>query len=285
MDIEGPAIQRRWMRAAFDRAAARYEQAAALQREVAGRLVERLELIRIQPRLVAEVGCGTGYGVRALAARYRGASVYGVDIALGMVTEARRRAPRLFSRQHFACADAERLGLRTDCFELVFSNLTLQWCQNLTTALQELERICAPGGLVLFSTLGPDTLRELRDSWARVDGFSHVNTFQDMHVVGDALVAAGFRDVVMDVDRVTRHYPDVLSLMRDLKALGAHNVTTARPPGLTGRRRLAAVRANYESFRSAGGLPASYEVVYGHGWKAAAPGVAVPFKMPPASRA
>jgi malonyl-CoA O-methyltransferase len=276
---DGSGIDRPWLRRAFDRAAPRYDQAAGLQRDVANRLLERLDFIRIAPSRVVDVGAGTGYCTRDLGRRYPRASVVGVDIAPAMLTEALRRGPRLFGRQRFLCADAQRLALARDAFDLVFSSLTLQWCEDLPGTLAELWRVAAPGGLLLFSSLGPDTLQELRASWAAVDDHTHVNRFLDMHVVGDALVAAGFRDVVMDVDRVRRVYPDALGLMRELKALGAHNVTTGRPRHLLGRARLDRLRLAYEAYRGADGLPATYEVVFGHAWKPEAPGrVAVEFR-------
>jgi malonyl-CoA O-methyltransferase len=270
-----PRFERAWLRAAFEAAATRYDGAAAFQREVAERLLERLDLIRLKPTRVLDVGAGTGYCTRALMRRYRKSEVFAIDIAPGMLAAARREAPRFFSRQHFVCGDAERIPSRTDTFDLVFSNLTLQWCADLSAALGELWRVCSPGGLLVFTTLGPDTLRELRQAWALVDHYAHVNDFLDMHVIGDALVAAGFGDVVTDVDRMSRTYPDVLALMRNLKDLGAHNVNRGRPRHLLGRSRIERLRHAYERYRTPAGLPASYEVVFGHAWKPLAPG-AVP---------
>ena len=272
MRARDSGFDRGWLRAAFERATSSYDLAAGFQREVAERLLERTGLIRLQPARVVDVGAGTGYCTRALARRYRKSEIFAVDIAASMVAAARRDAPRFFSRQHFACGDAERMPFRTGAFDLVFSSLTLQWCANLPTTLGELWRVCAPGGLFLFTTLGPDTLRELRDAWALVDHYMHVNDFVDLHVVGDALVAAGFIDVVTDVDRMSRNYPDVLALMRNLKNLGAHNVNARRPRHLLGRSRLERLRQAYEKHRTPAGLPASYEVVFGHAWKPMAPG-------------
>jgi malonyl-CoA O-methyltransferase len=274
-------LDQRWLRAAFNGAATRYDRAAVVQREVADRLTDRLDLIRLRPRQVTDIGCGTGYCTRALARRYPSARIYALDIAEAMLAAARHRSPRVFSRQHFACGDAQCLPLRSAAFDLVFSSLTLQWCSDLDGTFRELRRVCAPGGLLLFSTLGPDTLRELRESWAAADADTHVNGFLDLHDVGDALVTAGFADVVMDVDRITRTQPDVVSVMRELKLLGAHNVTRGRPRHLIGRGRLQRVTAAYEAQRRPDGLPVTYEVVYGHAWRPAAPGhVAVPFTYP-----
>jgi malonyl-CoA O-methyltransferase len=150
--------------------------------------------------------------------------------------------------------------------DLVFSNATLQWVNDLDATFRELLRVLRPGGLLLFSTFGPDTLKELRAAWAAVDGGAHVSPFLDMHDIGDALVRARFADPVMDVERMTLTYDDIHALMQDLKQLGAHNALSSRSRGLTGRRRLAALREAYERQRRAGRLPATYEVVHGHAW-------------------
>ncbi|MDQ2696375.1 MAG: malonyl-ACP O-methyltransferase BioC [Pseudomonadota bacterium] len=259
------------VRHAFHRAAPRYDEAAVLQREVGNRMLERLELIRIDPQMIVDVGCGTGVATAALLKRYRRARVIGLDIAPAMLPIARRRAPWLRTL-HCVCADAEALPLADASCDMIFSNLTLQWCADLDRVFRECRRALKPGGLLLFSTLGPDTLTELRQSWAQADGYNHVNAFIDMHDVGDALVRARLADPVMDVERLTLTYADVYALMRDLKTLGAHNVTAGRARGLTGRRRLEAMGAAYEAFRDRDGrLPATFEVVYGHAWGSESP--------------
>ncbi len=268
----GAIPDKRLLRAAFDRAAADYDRHAALQRDVADRLLERLDLVRLEPARVADVGAGTGYATRALARRYRKARIYALDLAPAMVVRARRQAPRLFSRQSFFCGDADALPLPAASMDLLFSNLALQWCSDLSRTIAELTRALAPGGLLLFSTFGPDTLAELRESWREVDKSTHVNHFFDMHDIGDIMLAAGLKDVVVDVDRVIRTYPDVHTLMRALKAIGAHNVTQGRPRQMTGRSRLARLVAAYERYRTHTGLPATYEVVYGHAWAPPTPG-------------
>ena len=151
-------------------------------------------------------------------------------------------------------------------FELVYASLVLQWCEDLDATFLEWRRLLKPHGLLLFSTLGPDTLKELRAAWSEVDGFNHVNRFLDMHDIGDALIRAGFVEPVMDVEHMTLTYEDAASLMRDLKRIGAHNVTAGRSHRLTGRGRLAAFTQAYERWRRDGRLPATYEVVYGTAW-------------------
>lgn len=262
------SLDREAVRKAFDKAAPDYDAAAVLQREVGERLLERLELTAIAPGRVLDVGCGTGRPTRALVHRYPGAQVIGVDLAPNMLKFARRRpwhAPWR-KRARFVCADAEALPFAAQGFDLIYASLILQWCEDLDATLLEWRRLLKPHGLLLFSTLGPDTLKELRAAWREVDGYNHVNRFLDMHDVGDALIRAGFVEPVMDVEELTMTYADAPALMHDLKRIGAHNVTAGRGRGLMGRGRLSALGQAYERWRRNGRLPATYEVVYGTAW-------------------
>jgi malonyl-CoA O-methyltransferase len=260
-------LDRRAVRAAFDRASATYDAAAVLQTRVRDELLSRLDLIRIAPEVVVDLGCGTGHGARALKDRYRSAMVIGLDPALGMLRETRRRSGWLRPLQR-VCGDARQLPFRDGAVNLMFSNLMLQWCDDLDAALAEIRRVLAPDGFLAFSTFGPDTLRELRAAWAAADGGTHVSGFRDMHDIGDALTRAGLSEPVMDVERLTMVYPDVAAITRDLKVIGAHNATAARARGLTGKGRWRAMTEAYERQRQAGLLPATYEVVYGAAWGA-----------------
>jgi malonyl-CoA O-methyltransferase len=142
----------------------------------------------------------------------------------------------------------------------------LQWVQPLDAAITEICRVLKPGGLLLASSFGPQTLQELRAAWAAADEQVHVNDFIDMHDFGGALQRAGFTEPVLDVDRLVRHYADAASLMRELKAIGAHNVNAARARGLTGRATFARMNASYEALRAKAGLPATWQVVYAVAW-------------------
>ncbi len=261
-------LDRQRLRAAFDRASAGYEAAARLQARVAAELLERLTAFRFAPRVVLDLGCGTGRVTRELKRRYPRALVIGLDLSPGMLREARRHQ-RLWRRFARVCADALRLPLAGASVDLAFSSLVLQWCEPLGQALAEVRRVLTPGGFFAFSTLGPDTLKELRAAWAQADGYSHVNRFLDLHEVGDALAHNGLAEPVLDVDRIELGYPDTLSLMRDLKAIGAHNVTAGRPRTLLGGARLRRMTEAYEAFRRGDALPATYEVIYGASWGAA----------------
>ncbi|HTC51056.1 MAG TPA: malonyl-ACP O-methyltransferase BioC [Steroidobacteraceae bacterium] len=260
-------LDRRAVRAHFERASATYDAAAVVQTRVREELLSRLDLIRLAPQVVVDLGCGTGLGTRALKDRYRAASVIGLDLAPGMLREARRRGGWLRPLQR-VCADVYQLPFRDGAVELMFSNLMLQWCDDLDGALREVRRVLAPGGFFAFSTFGPDTLRELRQAWAAADGGTHVSGFRDMHDIGDAVTRAGLAEPVMDVERLTLVYPDVAAISRDLKVIGARNATAARSRGLTGKGRWRAMTEAYETLRQAGLLPATYEVVYGAAWGA-----------------
>jgi len=261
-------LDRPSIRASFDRASSQYEAAAVLQARINQELMDRLELFKFQPQVVLDLGSGTGRGAEALKRRYRRALVVALDMAPGMLREAQRRQ-RLFRRFERVCADAMRLPFADSSVDVVFSSLMLQWCDPLDVTFAEVRRVLKPKGFFAFSTFGPDTLKELRASWAQVDGYNHVNQFVDMHDVGEALVRAGLVEPVLDVDRIQLTYNDTLALMKDLKSIGAHNVTAGRSRGLTGRGRLARLQAAYESHRRDGRLPATYEVIYGAAWGSA----------------
>ncbi len=264
----------RQVRASFHRASVSYENAATLQRQVADELLSRLETFPLQPTVVLDLGSGPGRSTAALKRKFRRATVIALDLAPGMLDQARRHE-RLFRRFERICADATRLPLGGSTVDVIFSSLMLQWC-DLDAAFAEARRVLKPDGLFLFSTFGPDTLKELRAAWGIADSSdrqvpsssNHVNQFYDMHDVGDAVVRAGLSEPVLDVDRIELGYPDARELMRELKAIGAHNVTAGRARGLTGKARLQRMSAAYESFRRDGALPATYEIVYGTAWGA-----------------
>ncbi len=259
------SIDKRQARRAFEGAAAAYDEAAVLQREIAARMLERLDYIKLDPRLILDLGAGTGHAAGLLARRYPRARIIALDFALSMLQRARRRGPWL-RRPRCVCADVEQLPFADGCVDLVFSNAALQWSTDLDHSFREILRVMRPGGLLMFSTFGPDTLKELREAWAQADAHRHVSEFVDLHDVGDALVQARWADPVMDVDRLVLTYDSAFDLMRELKVLGAHNVAADRSRGLTGKARLGAMISAYEALRTDGRLPATWEVVYGHAW-------------------
>ena len=266
-------LDRRDVLRAFDRAAARYDEHAVLQQEIESRLLERLGYFGGSPARLLDLGCGTGQASHELANSHPETLVIGLDWSREMLRQAGGRGGA--ARQ--LCADMRRLPLADRSVGTVFSNLALQWQPDLAGLVAEVRRVMTPGGVFLFSTFGPGTLAELRSAWAQVDRRPHVNRFVDMHDIGDALIAAGFRDPVMEREDLVLTYPDVLSLMRELKGIGAHNAAVGRTPTLTGKGRLRAMLAAYEDFRSDGRYPATFEVVYG---TARAPADGQPLRTP-----
>jgi len=263
------SLDTRWVRRSFDRASRTYDASAVLQREVRSLLMERLELTALEPKVVLDVGAGTGAACPALKRRYPRALVLAVDFAFGMLKAAAAR--RSWFRPFFALgADAAQLPLADGSVDLVLSSFMLPWCAP-AAVFAEFRRVLAPRGFLTFTSLGPDTLKELRAAWTAVDSHARVLEFLDMHELGDALVRAGFTEPVLDVERYCLEYRDVRSLARDLKALGARNATHGRLRGLTGPRKFAAMQAAYEVHRRAGRLPATYEVVFGQAWSPLAP--------------
>jgi malonyl-CoA O-methyltransferase len=266
-------IDKRHVRAAFERAAARYDHAAILQREVCDRMLSRLEYIKFNPDIILDAGSGTGYGTRKLVMRYPAAQMLAMDIAVPMHLQARPPVlwwQKLLTRKNqtgYVAGDMEQMPIKDSCAGLVWSNLTLQWCNDLKQTFSEVHRVLQIGGLFMFSTFGPDTLKELRQALGQMDGYSHVNRFMDMHDVGDILVHCGFATPVMDMEYITLTYDTPVGVMRDLKAIGAHNATQGRRRGLTGKTAWQAALSQYEALRTGGKLPATFEVVYGHAWK------------------
>jgi malonyl-CoA O-methyltransferase len=268
------------VRRAFDHAAASYDEHAALHREVCDRLLERLDFMKLQPERVLDVGTGTGFGLSHLRSRYAEADLCALDIAPAMLKAARARLPqpgwtqRALQRltphpsrlTHLVCADMERLPLATNSMNLVWSSLALQWAHDLEATLRGFHRVMAPGGLLIFATFGPDTLKELRASFAAIDDAPHVNQFIDLHDIGDMLIHSGFASPVMEMEMLTLTYADLKTLMRDLKGMGAHNAALSRRRGLLGKSAWSRLERTYESQRLEGRLPATFEVIYGHAW-------------------
>ena len=255
------SLDRRRVAASFGAAAARYDQAAVLQAQVGEELLERTAQLAQKPARILDVGAGTGRLTARLRKRFPISDVVALDLSFGMLQAAKRHGgwwkplPRVQ-------ADAAALPLADASVDVLFSNLCVQWCDDLPAALLSFRRVLKPGGWLLFTTFGPDTLKELRAAFAAVDDRAHVHRFLDMHDVGDAVLAQGFADPMLDVERYTLTYADTVSLMRDLKAIGARNAHQDRPRGLMSRRALHALEAAYEPLRVNGVLPASYEVIF-----------------------
>lgn len=249
----------------FGRAAKSYEQHDVLQREVQTALLERLDFYTETPQRVVDVGAGTGRGTALLKQRYPKAEVIAIDLALPMLRAARQHSSwrRPFAR---VCAEATALPLADHSVDVLHSNLCFQWIDELPALFSECVRLLKPGGLLVFSSFGPDTLKELRAAWAEADQQAHVSRFLDMHDVGDAMLNAGLRDPVLDVFRYTLTYSEPRKLLEELQGLGATNADRAQVRGLTGKARYQRMLAAYETMRADGRIPATWEVVSAHAW-------------------
>lgn len=280
----------RQVRRAFSRAASHYDDAAALQREVGARLLESLDYYDERalreadggkprtPRLVLDVGCGPGHAAVAMQKHWPKAQVVALDLALPMAREAQanaRRAhlptrfaiPQRFARRPQAlCADARALPLADGSVDVLYSNLCLQWIEDLPTVFAGFRRVLRSGGLMVLSTFGLDTLWELREAFSQADSAPHVSPFASIAQFGDALIAAGFQDPVLDRDEFHFRHESLGDLMRELRTLGATNALSTRRRSLTGRARFARATQAYEALRVDGQLPATWEVITAHAW-------------------
>lgn len=250
----------------FNRAADTYDQAAFFQREIADRLLERLDYIKIDPNIILDLGAGTGYTSLSLEHRYKKAKIIAFDLSDKMLQKSKQNK-RWFDRKRYICGDVETLPFVDNSVDMIFSNLMLHWTNNLEKAISEMYRVLKPEGLLLFSTLGPDTLYELRQSWSESDEESHVHQFIDMHHLGDVLLKTRFKDPVMDMEFVTVTYNDLKKVLNDLKDLGTQNIAQNRMKGLTGKKRFTKFVNAYEAYRNEEGyIPVTYEVIYGIAW-------------------
>lgn len=277
--IDPLSLDKRQVKRSFERAAASYDKAAVLQREVRTHMLQRLDYIKYFPKILLDAGSGTGAAARELLERYPDSIVVELDIAVAMLKTSRASMPwwrrYLFPRRHQVCGDIEKMPLKTASVDMIWSNLALQWCNDLSAAFTELHRILVDDGLLVFTTFGPDTLKELRVAAGVLDPSPHVHRFTDIHEIGDALLRSGFTGPVVDVECFTLTYEALIDIVRDLRAIGARNAAQARARGLRTNSAWSRLREAYESLRVGGKLPASYEVIYGHAWRSACPTVPI----------
>ena len=253
------------VRRVFNRAAATYDDAAVLQLEVGKRLLYRLNYLRIEPIQVVDLGTGTGLALGALHRRYPAAQIIGIDIAEGMLHRARQRG----GPSRLLAADASALPLANHSIDLIYSNLMLPWCSKPECVWAEIERVLRPGGVMLCTTLGPDTLTELRTALATLDSTEvHVHAFIDMHDIGDALIRHRLADPVMDTERLRVDYASLEDLIDDLRRTGSSNIAAGRRRGLNRCITPAALTRHYPGTDHNGRVSATVEVVYGHSWAA-----------------
>ena len=246
------------VRATFNKASSKYDDSAFLQNEISDRLAEKFNIFSINPENIIDLGSGTGFLSKKAVQAFPNAALICIDFA----------QQSLLSNIHNlkVCANAYQLPFADNSIDFIVSNLMMQWCPDLKTLLDECFRTLKPEGLFLFSTFGPDTLKELKRSWSVVDNNPHVNEFTDMHDIGDQMLQSGFQSPVMEMERLTLTYDKVIDLMHDLKGIGAQTVHN-RSKSLTGKTKFNKMIEMYESYRKDGKLPATYEVIYGHAWK------------------
>ncbi|MBW5802599.1 malonyl-ACP O-methyltransferase BioC [Coxiella endosymbiont of Ornithodoros amblus] len=251
-------VDQKAVKKALQAAARTYDNVGVVPKAIADRLLERLDFIRLNPLCVVDVGARTGYATQQLEERYREAIVAGLDLSVAILQAA---SSKMIAGEYTAFPFADQ------SVDLIFSNLAFQWSSDFQQTLQECHRVLKPGGLLLFSMVGPDTLKELRSSFA--DGHRHVHPFCDMHNIGDMLTQLRFTHPVMDMERLTVHYSSVSRLVKDLKQLGAQNASQDRLKGLMGKTQWRQILRNYENCREKNGaLPATVEVIYGHAFGA-----------------
>jgi malonyl-CoA O-methyltransferase len=286
-----PAYDSRRLRRIFDRRAATFDDVAFLPREIAQRMRERLDFIKVRPASVLDAGCGAGDDLPLLRERFPEAPVYGTDLSKAMLARAlrhdagdtrwRRFLPASIGKAlgargpRFAQADFSALPFAHGAFEFIWSNLALHWHSRPDLVFPEWQRVLKVNGLLMFSTLGPDTLKELRGAWAEVEAAhgansrAHVIDFVDMHDLGDMLVESGFEIPVMDQETLTITYRSPESLLADVRRWGAYPFEREASSGASSRRLHKALLTSLEARRRADGtIPLTFEVIYGHAWKA-----------------
>lgn len=250
----------------LERASATFDDADAVHAEARTRMLERLPFFKLEPRRILDLGAATGKASLELAAIFPDARILALDLCWHMTERARERCRHL-DRTAVIAGDAERLPLGDGSIDLIFANLLLPWCDP-REVFREAARVLRDGGLLLFTSVGPDTLAEVRLAWSEVDDALHVHGFSDMHDLGDMANQAGLAEPVLDVDRMTVTYPGLDKLVADLRACGATNVAHGRRPQFTGRSRWRAFREQLESSRIEQLLSISVELIFGQAWGA-----------------
>lgn len=253
------------MQRRFDRAAADFPRADFVHRHAADGMLERMSPMLVDVGHILDAGAANGAASRALAKRFRGSRVISLDASLPMLRQARQSRSR-FSRIREVQADAMLPPLKTGSVDLVFANMLLPWIDDIPALFGSVARVLRKGGLFVFSSLGPDSLAELREAWQSVDDDEHVITFSDMHEIGDALVKYGLREPVLDVDWLTVTYDDLPSLFADLTATGSRNTLRGRRRTLAGRRTFERLRDKLSHRFGGGPLELPLELVFGHAW-------------------
>lgn len=262
-----------YIKNAYAKAAKSYEQAATLYQETGQRLLERLDYIRIDPKIIIDVGCGLGQDAHHLAERYPQAQIIALDLCQAMLelpiaTRITNGINSNSSSIQRIQSDMQYMPFSSESIDMIYANQSIQDVLDMKKLFQEFHRVLRPGGVLFFTTLGPDTLKELRQAWACVDTYSHINPLPDLHHIGDALLAQRFTQPVVDSEQITVHYRDPMQLLNDLKAQGSYHIGPRQRRGLMGLDARDVLIENLESQRLENGkIPLTYEVIYGHAWR------------------
>lgn len=247
----------------YQRIAHGYDEAALLPQLMGERLLDKLDFIKISPSVILDLGAGTGALIKPLKKRFNKANIIGMDLSFAMLGQAKKKQG-WFNKSPLVAGDMHHLPLQNHSVDLIVMNCVLPWSDDLLTVFNEIARVLKPEGLLLFASLGPDTLQQLKSAWREIDELDHVNRFIDMHDIGDMLLHTGFADPVMDMEKVTIHFASLKQMLKELKYIGSINFNDNKPRGLQSKNLLNQLSSHYPT--QDGKYPATAEIVYGHAW-------------------
>ena len=265
-------IDKEYKRKVFNRYAKTYDQFSILQDKISDNLFERLDLIKLKPNLILDLGCGTGRNGKILKERYRNMRLVNYDFSENMLLEARKKQKIFFDqilnvkKSDFVCGDIEELSFSDETFDIIWSTSSLQWCNNLSNTFKKIRSILKPGGLFIFSTFGPNTLFELKNITEKLSHYQKTNDFIGMHNIENMLTSEGFSNLVIDSEEFCLTYKNINKLFLDLKNIGATSGFEDKKNGLSGKSFLKLIIDGYKQYSYDGIFPVTYEAIYGHAW-------------------
>ena len=246
----------------FDAKSSSYDEYSFVQKEVSERMIKRLKFLKSKPLNILDIGCGTGYLSNLISRHLPNSNIVCMDFSYEMVSQCKNKNIKLEP----LVADAEYMPFKTSTFDLVISSFTLHWCQQIDKIFSDIFRILKNNGNFMFTTVGPDTLKELRDAYKLIDNYEHINTFDDMHTYGDILLSSGFHDPVMDVERLIIEYKNFNEVLQSLRKTGASTVIYNKSK-FTAKKSLKNLERYYKKNNKNGLFPVTYEMIYGVAWK------------------
>ena len=256
-------IQQNHVRMRFDKCVELFNDHDFFHEYCRKNLFERLAPIKINPKIILNIGSATGSGSNLLSKNYKDSQIFNIDLSFGMLKQSLLKKNKKI--KHIQ-AEASVLPFNDNSIDLIFSNLCMPWLNDLPFFFREIRRVTKKNGLFIFSTLGPDSLLALKKAWAEIDNFSHINNYIDMHIIGDQLMNAGLLDPVLDSERMIIKYDNISSIERDLTCTGARNALTAREGSLTGKKKYEQFRKKIFPCNTNDKLDIEMEIIYGHAW-------------------